>query len=73
MLSNLLKVILRGRTGAEMCKKCRNPIKCATNNAYFTAFLALKYIIDLSACKLLYFFKKVQHLKILSLLINLKK
>jgi hypothetical protein len=32
-----------------------NSIKGAINNAYFTAFLVLKYIIDLSACKLLYF------------------
>ena len=72
MLSNLLKLILRGRKGAERwnrCKKCRNPIKGATNNAYFTAFLVHKYIIDHSACKLLYFLEKVQHLKIVSLII----
>ena len=62
MLSNHLKLILSGRKGAEAwkrCKKCRNPIKGAkdaTNNAYFTTFLVLKCIIDLSACTLLYLF-----------------
>ena len=29
--------------------------KGATNHAYFTAFLVLKYIIYFPACKLLYF------------------
>ena len=66
MLSNPLNPILRGRKGAEtwnMCKKCKNPIKGAINNAYFTAFLVLKCIINLSACKLLYFLKRCSTLK----------
>jgi len=49
--------VLKHEIGRKRCKNCRNPIKGATNNAYFTAFLVLKYIIDLSACKLLYFLK----------------
>ena len=71
MLSNLLKLVLRGRKGSETlnrCKKCINSTKGATNNAFFAAFLVLKYIIDLSAYKLL-FFLKVQHLKTPSLII----
>jgi hypothetical protein len=49
-----------------MFTKRRNLIKGAkgaTNNAHFTASLVLKYIIDLSACKLLYFVKRYNTLK----------
>ena len=64
---------MKHEIGGKSCEKCRNSIKGAkgaTNIAYFTAFLVLKYIIDLSDCKLLYFFEKVQHLKISSLVIT---
>ena len=50
MLSNLLKPTLRGWKGAETWNrrekvgKCRNPIKGATNNAYFHCILVLKYV-----------------------------
>ena len=53
-------MVLQHEIGEKRREKCRNAIKGAkgaTNNAYFTAFFVLKYIIDLSACKLLYFLK----------------
>ena len=64
MLFNLLKPILRGRKGAEREIGAKNvEIQGATNIAYFTAFLVLKYIINFSACKLLYFLKRCSTLK----------
>ena len=59
----IIHIIVQDQDGQNNMKQVQKHRKGATNNAYFAAFLVLKYIIDLSACKLLYFVKRCTTLK----------